>query len=135
MIIFVKSDSKSFARPTNLLIFDNAKEIILQFFELDVSSLKIIGFSCAMYAGIRDLTSPLGYIVFTGDDKGYALPPLFKSYKARRVSWLIMDAEMIAFCEMFDAVITLREKLQSLHRGRKICLKLFTDSKAFRDVI
>lgn len=69
----------------------------LQFFELDLKSLKIVGFSDAAFAGNRDSTLQLGYIVFVGDSKNYVVPLLFKSYEARRLTRSVRGSEMIAF--------------------------------------
>lgn len=60
---------------------------------------------------------------------------LYKSYKALRVTRSIMDAELIAFTDMFGVAFTLRKELEELQPGAQVTMKLLTDSKTLSDAI
>lgn len=131
-----EQERRTLIRRTNKLIkYAKQNELSLRFPKLDKNSLKIVGFSDASFAGNRDFSSQLGYLIFLSDDSGSVCPVVFKSYKARRVTRSVMGAELIAFSDMFDAAFTLREELRALHPGSSIPLTLYTDSKTLFDVI
>lgn len=46
-----------------------------------------------------------------------------------------MGAEQISLSDMFDATITLKKKLESLHPGLEVSIEVLTDSKTLFDVI
>lgn len=133
--IFSEGRPETLRGVDKLVKFAKEKIVMLQFFELELKFLKIIGFSDASFARNRDLTFQLGYIVSVGDSKNYVVPLLFKSYKARKVNRSVKGAEMIVFCNMFDAALALRNELKFLHPGSEISLNLLTDSKTMFDVI
>lgn len=122
-------------RINKLIIYAKKNNVCIRFVKLDPSSFEIIGFSDASFAGTRDFTSQLGYIIFVSDKSGSVIPMLYKSYKARRVTRSVMGAEMIAFSDTFDAAFTLRKELEYLQSGTQIPIKLLTDSKNLFDVI
>ena len=102
--------------------------------KLDPESVRIVGFSDASFAGNRDLSSQLGYIILLVDKHNNCVPLMFKSYKARRVTRSAMAAEVIAFSDMADAAVTLSKEVERT-LGRTIALQLLTDSKCLFDVI
>ena len=90
--------------------------IKLKISKLDMSSLKVIGFSDASLANNHDLSLQLGHIVFLGDENGDVVPISFNSYKARRVTGSAMLGEVIAFSDMFDIAIALAEDAGRISR-------------------
>lgn len=129
-------EPRAIVRRTNKLIrFAKTNDVSLRFIQLRPLALKIFGFSDASFAGNRDLTSQLGYVVFIGDSIDRVIPLIFKSYKARRVTRSVLGAELIAFSDMFDVSYTLRCELEHLCGGDTVPVQLFTDNKTLFDVV
>jgi len=106
----------------------------LPFPKLDVSSIRIVGYSDAAFANNHDLSSQLGRIIMLIDDNGLAIPVAFKSYKSRRVTRLVLSAEVIAFADLFDDAFAIRSQVEeALRRG--VAPHLLTDSKSLFDII
>ena len=76
-------------------------KLTIKFPKLDLTSLRIIGFSDASFAGNRDFSIQLGYIIFIGDNTDRVIPVFSKSYKARHVTRFVIGAELIAFSDIF----------------------------------
>ena len=131
-----EKDGKSIVRRCNKLI-KHAHEttIKIKARNLDRNSLKVVGFSDASFAGNADFTSQLGYICFLSDATGFAVPIMFRSYKARRVTRSVMAAEVISFSDMFDVCFTLAQEIRRMMKGAEIAVQLYTDSKSLFDVI
>ena len=91
---------------------DQALEIKIA--KLELESLRVIGFSDASFASNADFTCQLGYIFFLADASNNAIPTIFKSYKARRVTRSVMSAEVMSFSDMFDVCYTFLEDLRTL---------------------
>lgn len=102
--------------------------------KLDRKSLRIIEFSDSSFANNRELSSQLGHIVFLGDSSNAVIPLSFKSYKARRITRSAMSGEVIAFSDMFDIAIALRQDLERM-LNNAVPFHLLTDSKSLFDVI
>lgn len=118
-----------------LIRFAKEKRVTLHFFKLDLKSLKAVNLWDASFSGNCDPTSQLGYIVFVGESRNYFIPLLFKSYEAHRAARSVMGAEMIVFCDMFDAALALQNEPQVLHPGNEMSLSLLTDSKTLFDIL
>ena len=84
----------------------------ISFKKLHASSLQIIGHSNASFASNADLASQLGQVAFIEDKRSSAAPIIFKSRKSKRVARSAMAAEAIAFSNMFDAALALRQEAQ-----------------------
>ena len=131
-----KRDKKAVIRRCNRLVkhvHENKNKVAIP--RLDKDSLKVVGFSDASFAGNMDFTSQLGYICFLADEKDAAVPIIFKSYKARRVTRSVMSAEVISFSDMFDVCYKLAHDLKSMLQNREVPIQLYTDSKSLFDVI
>ena len=109
--------------------------LLIQVPKLDISSLRIVGFSDASFASNSDLTSQLGYVCFLSDATEAVTIIAFKSYKARRVTRSVIAAEVVSFSEMFDCCFTLAEDLRSIMQVKFIPVQLYTDSESQFDVI
>lgn len=109
-------------------------QISLKIPNLDIGTLRIIGYSDSSFANNRDLSSQLGHICFLGDDSGAVAPIYFKSYKARRVTRSAMSGEVIAFSDLFDVAITFAQEI-GIMLSRKVPVQLLTDSKSLFDVV
>ena len=131
-----KRDKKPFINRCNKLVrHRHENKIKVAIPKLDKDALRVVGFSDASFAGNMDFTSQLGYICFLADESDAAVPIIFKSYKARRVSRSVMAAEVISFSDMFDTCYTLAQDLKPMLRNTKIPIQLYTDSKSLFDVI
>ena len=103
--------------------------------KLGISSFRIVGFSGASFASSSDLTSQLGYVCFLSDATEAVINIAFKSYKARRVTPSVMEAELISFSDMFDCCLTLAEDLRSIMQVKFIPVQLYTNRKSLFNVI
>ena len=106
----------------------------LNFPQLDVASLKLVGYSDGAFANNADLTSQLGRIVLLCDRHDQAAIIAYKSYKSHRVTRSVLGAEVIAFSDLFDDAYAIRTQLKDALR-QEIPLHLFTDSKSLFDII
>ena len=103
--------------------------------KLDIGSPRIVRFSDASFVSNSDLTSQLCYFCFLSDATEAVIIISFKSYKTRRVTRFMIEAEIISFSDMFDCCLTLTEDLRSIMQDRFIPLHLYTDSNSQVDVI
>lgn len=94
--------------------YERDNNVSIKFPKRDQCSLRIIGYSDASFANNRDNSSQLGYTVLLCDKHGSAIPLVSKSYKSRRITRSAMSAEEIAFSDMSDVAITIREELETL---------------------
>lgn len=69
--------------------------------ELDLSSLKVIGFSDFSFTNKHDFSSQLEYLFFLENITAAATPISFKSYKAKRVTHFAMLGEVVSFTGFF----------------------------------
>lgn len=118
-----------------MVICAKENQTALHFVRLNPTSLKLIVFPDAWFAGNRNSTSQLGYITFVSDKSGAVIPMLYKSYRARHVTRFVMSAELIAFKDMFDADFTLREEPKHVHPRLQVPMQLLIDSKTLFKVI
>ncbi|KAA8494667.1 Retrovirus-related Pol polyprotein from transposon TNT 1-94 [Porphyridium purpureum] len=96
-------------------------------------ALRIEVFADAAFANNQDLSSQLGYIVCVVNDNGHAVPLLWGSKKARRITRSVLGAEILALAEGFDAGIFIQTTLRSI--GMDLPLGLVTDSRSIFDAI
>ena len=121
-------------RTNRIIAYAKDNTVSIKFSKLELSSLRVIGVSDASFAGNHDSSSHLGYLVFIADANDNVIPIYFKLYKVRRVTRSVMDVELIAFSDMFDAAYTLAEELRQVIPAAAVPLHLFTDSKSLFDV-
>lgn len=121
-----EEDRRKIERRINkLVVYSKEYQTALRFVKLDLSSLKLIGFSDTAFAGNWDFTSQLGHIILVSDKSGAVVPMLYEAFKALCVTRSEMIAELIAFSNMFDAGFTLRIELGHLHPGLQVYLCSF----------
>ena len=114
--------------------FANDNLTHMKFPKLDLSTIRIVGYSDAAFASNSDLSSQLGRIVLLIDGSGAAAIVSFKSYKSRRVTRSVLSAEVIAFADLFDDAFTIRKQLEHALQ-RSVHMHLLTDSKCLFDII
>lgn len=132
--MFKKNPHDCVKRLNRTIRYARNNEVNINFPKLNLQSLRIIGYSDASFANNNDFTSQLGYIVFIADKHDNAIPLIFKSYKAKRITRSAMSAEVIAFSDMSDTAITLGQEIEILV-NQKVPVQLLTDSKSLFDVI
>ena len=106
----------------------------MEYPRLDQYSLRIVGYSDAVFAKNIELSSQLCRIVLLVDAAANAKILSVKSYKSRRVIWSVLAAEVIAFASLFDHAFTFRKQFeQALYRA--LPMHLMTDSKSLFDIV
>lgn len=111
-----------------LILHAHKNRLGIKVWKIDRKTLKVVGFSDASFANKADLTSQMGYVCLLTDDSSSAIPIVFKSYKARRVTRSVMAAEEISFSDMFDTCYTIGQDISKV-MDMNLPMQLFTDSK------
>lgn len=100
---------------------------------MDMDKCKIVAFADGSHASNADQTSQIGYLVFVTDGCEWHLLQ-YKSNKSRRVVRSPLAAEVHALAEAADTAIMTQHDLRYL-LGRKLRIRLLTDSKSLFDVL
>lgn len=130
-----KSDAKTNVQRLNSSVRYAPKNVAYRHFpKLDMVSTRLIGYSDAAFANNHDSTSQLRRIILLTDKYNNAIPLAFKSYKSRRVTGLVLFAELIAFADLFDDAFALRSQIEEV-TCRAVAMHLLTDSKSLFDII
>ena len=122
-------------RINQTVIYAEGNTASLRFPKLDLKTLHVLGISDASFASNHDATSQLGFLCFLADGTGQSIPVYFKSYKAGRVTRSVLEAELIAFSDLFDHAFNLSDEIRAIHPDAVIPVKLLTDNKSLFDVI
>lgn len=91
-------------------------------------------YSDGAFSNIVDLSSQIGYIVFLCDDNDNSSILAFRSFQRRRVVRSVLGAEVCAFADAFDEAYSIQTMLTQCF-GKKLPLRMYTDSKSLFDVI
>ena len=75
--------------------------------QIDLDSLRIVGYSDAAFADNSDLSSQLGRVILTIDRDTFAAPIAYKSYKTRLVTRSVFSVEVIAIAYLSDDAFTI----------------------------
>ena len=132
--LFLSTPSTFIQQLNKASTYATKYKLDITFPNLDINSLRLIGYSDASFANNLDLSSQLGYIILLTDGTSNIIPLMFKSYKAKRLCRSAMAAEVIAFSDLFDSAFTLLSELRLL-TGTPLELDLLTDSKCLFDII
>lgn len=106
----------------------------LTYVKLDIDSMYLALFVDASFAGNKDLTSQLGFILCLMDGKNKCNIVHYGSSKSKRVTRSVLSAELYSMSYGFDSTSLIRHTLE-LFLGRTIKLKLLTDSKCLFDAL
>ena len=130
-----KAKAQAFWKRLNSAIrYANNNVAHLKLPKLELSSVRIVGYSDASFANNHDLSSQLGRIARLIDDDDAAIRICFKSYKSRRVTRSVLSAEVIAFADLFDDAVALRYQIEQALK-RAVPMHLLTNSKSLFDII
>lgn len=106
----------------------------LIFSPVDVKSLYLKVYIDASFAGNKDCSSQIGFLILLCDTNNVCQVLDFSSRNSHRVVRSIMGGEVIAFGMGYDRAFILKHDLEQIY-ARKITLTMLTDSKQTFDVI
>lgn len=106
----------------------------LVYLKLNLPSVHLRVYSDASFAGNRDLTSQLGFIILLCDVNNRCHILDYGSKKSTRVVRSIMAGEMYAFLLGFDRCFVIQHDLQLILK-QNVPIRMFTDSKQVFDAI
>jgi hypothetical protein len=109
------------------------KEVVKRnviFCRLDVTSLHVVFYTDASFAGYLDLSSHIGGIILLKDKHGNAHVLHWFSKKCPRVTGTVLAAEIISFATACDVASALRDVLGEIYH-QSIPLYGLTDSYSF----
>eukprot|EP00168_Porphyra_purpurea_P020863 TRINITY_DN895_c0_g1_i6.p1 TRINITY_DN895_c0_g1~~TRINITY_DN895_c0_g1_i6.p1 ORF type:complete len:1091 (+),score=259.84 TRINITY_DN895_c0_g1_i6:1132-4404(+) len=112
----------------------DGRDQALRYLPLDTNTLQMRTYADASFAGNRDLSSQVGYVVLLCDASGRSHVLAYSSRKCKRVVRSAMAGEVYALTAAMDEAFVLRYDLETLYR-RHIPLTIYTDSKQSFDVI
>lgn len=106
----------------------------LRFKKLDESTLQVVVFVDAGFAGNKDLSSQIGYVITLRDATGTCNIIHWSSKKCRRVTRSVTASELFGLVEGFDTGSCIKATQDQLY-GRQIPLVICTDSKSVFEAI
>ena len=68
------------------------------------------------------------------DDNHNAIPVSYKSYKSQRVARSVLSAEVIAFVDLFDDALAIRNQSEFI-LGQPIIVHMLSEYKSLFDII
>jgi hypothetical protein len=114
---------------------DNAKRG-LRFVKVNMETAKLMVFADAGFAGNRDYSSQIGYVICIVDSDGNANILHWSSTKCKRITRSVLAAELYALVNAFDSAAVIRDTLtQILHLTEQLPLVVCTDSKSLYDCL
>ena len=114
---------------------DNA-ERGLRFVKIDMTTARLFVFADASFAGNKDLSSQIGYVIVLADANGNANIIHWSSTKCKRVTRSVLASELYALAHAFDTASAIKATLtQLLHHEEPIPLVVCTDSKSLYDCL
>jgi hypothetical protein len=108
----------------------------LRFVKVDMETAKLMVFADASFAGNRDLSSQMGYVIVIVDTGNNANVLHWSSTKCKRVTRSVLAAELYALVNAFDSASVIRDTLTQILRLKKqLPLVVCTDSKSLYDCL
>lgn len=101
---------------------------------LDSDTLKLFVYADGSFSNNRDLSSHLGFIIFSSYCNYSASPISLRSYRSRRVVRSVLGAYTSALADAFDQVFAAKTITEKAH-VKTIPMRMLTDSKSLFDVI
>ena len=115
--------------------FDNQSRG-LRFIHIDMKTARLMVFTDASFAGNKDLSSQIGYVIVLADIDNNANILHWSSTKCKRVTRSVLASELYAMAHAFDAASSIKSTItQLLHMTTPLPLILCTDSKSLYECI
>jgi hypothetical protein len=106
----------------------------LRFVPLDQDSLQLIVFTDASFAGNKDLSSQIGFVIVLADTNNRANILHWSSIKCKRITRSVLAAELYAMAHSFDKGMVIKTTIEKI-LGKSIPLIVCTDSKSLYDCL
>jgi hypothetical protein len=97
--------------------------------KLDKESLRLIVFTDASFAGNRDLSSQIGYVLVLADGSGRANTIHWSSTKCKRVTRSVLASELYGMAHGFDIGGLVKSTIDKALEI-EVLLVVYTDSKS-----
>jgi hypothetical protein len=108
----------------------------LRFVKIDLKTARLIVFADASFAGNKDLSSQIGYLIVLADEKNNANIVHWSSTKCKRVTRSVLASELYALAHAFDSTAAIKATIsQLLHLTTTLPLVVCTDSKSLYDCL
>ena len=107
--------------------------LIIKISKLDMDSWKIVVYSDASFANLKDGASQLGYIIFLQDKFGNSAAISWSSKKAKRVARSTLTAETLAAVEAVDTAYMVKKIIEDITTVELPPIELFVDNKSLFD--
>ncbi|KAI0994317.1 hypothetical protein K3495_g13865 [Podosphaera aphanis] len=108
----------------------------LKFVPLDINSLQLLVFTDASFAGNKDLSSQIGYVIVMTDKHKNANIIHWSSTKCKRITRSVLASELYAMAYGFDTSTAIKSTVSKILQTEKpIPLVICTDSKSLYDCL
>ncbi|KAI0997137.1 hypothetical protein K3495_g11048 [Podosphaera aphanis] len=108
----------------------------LKFVPLDINSLQLLVFTDASFAGNKDLSLQIGYVIVMTDKYKNANIIHWSSTKCKRITRSVLASELDAMVYGFNTSTTIKSTLSRILRTEKpILLVICTDSRSLYDFL
>jgi len=111
-----------------------AKARPFKFSKLDLESVRCFFFADSSFANNLDKSSQMGFVILLVDKYGHCCLLEWNSLKLRRITRSTLAAEVLAFCQAFDAAQFHAHRFEEL-TGYKVPIIGLTDCKSLFDMI
>ena len=108
----------------------------LKFVPLDLSSIQLVVFTDASFAGNRDFSSQIGFVTILMDNNNNDNIIHWSSIKCKRVTRSVLASELYAMAYGFDSGTAIKSTISKILQTKKpLPLIICTDSKSLYDCL